>query len=273
MLELSPPPRSLSLPTDLSHLSLLLHPPSRSSLPPRNRVLLSLHTTAFFLHSTSSLASRNRASSPVVPHSQSRLSSQQGEAADEVLLDDDPSEPTMGEKLASLSLLDENISKSDKEQESSVLAKPPSADSVHVLLNQALNADDRALLLDCFYTQDEKCTRVYDDVGEIWSCGGLRYLKPSCIRCCTTLSAASAAAPPPSVKKMRVVSGVQSTGAIHLGNYFGDIKNWVALQITLPYDDIQQLSKSTRSTAAIYLACGVDPSKVYLNFFLELFRN
>ncbi|KAK7282415.1 hypothetical protein RIF29_11161 [Crotalaria pallida] len=81
---------------------------------------------------------------------------EQGEAADEVLLDDDPSEPTMGEKLASLSLLDENISKSDKEQESSVLAKPPSADSVHVLLNQALNADDRALLLDCFYTQDEK---------------------------------------------------------------------------------------------------------------------
>ncbi|KAK7245377.1 hypothetical protein RIF29_40217 [Crotalaria pallida] len=81
---------------------------------------------------------------------------EQGEAADEVLLDDDPSEPTMGEKLASLSLLDENISKSDKEQESSVLAKPPSADSVHVLLNQELNADDRALLLDCFYTQDEK---------------------------------------------------------------------------------------------------------------------
>ncbi|KAK7272925.1 hypothetical protein RIF29_13967 [Crotalaria pallida] len=81
---------------------------------------------------------------------------EQGEAADEVLLDDDPSEPTMGEKLASLSLQDENISKSDKEQESSVLAKPPSAYSVHVLLNQALNADDRALLLDCFYTQDEK---------------------------------------------------------------------------------------------------------------------
>lgn len=80
----------------------------------------------------------------------------QGEAAEGVLLDDDPCEPTMGEKLASLSLLDENKSKSNKEQESSVLAKPPSADSVHVLLKQALNADDRALLLDCLYTQDEK---------------------------------------------------------------------------------------------------------------------
>ena len=37
------------------------------------------------------------------------------------------------------------------------------------------------------------------------------------------------------------------------------------LQITLPYDT-QQLSKATRSTAAIYLACGVDPSKVLCKF-------
>jgi U3 small nucleolar RNA-associated protein 5 len=74
----------------------------------------------------------------------------------EGVLDDDPSEPTMGEKLASLNLLDENKSTSEKEQESLVSLKPPSADSVHVLLKQALNADDRALLLDCLYTQDEK---------------------------------------------------------------------------------------------------------------------
>ncbi|KAK7390138.1 hypothetical protein VNO78_25437 [Psophocarpus tetragonolobus] len=65
----------------------------------------------------------------------------------------------MGEKLASLSLRDENKSKSDKEQEFSVSAKSPSADSVHVLLKQALNADDRTLLLDCLYTQDEKVIR------------------------------------------------------------------------------------------------------------------
>lgn len=80
----------------------------------------------------------------------------QAEAADGVLLDDDLSEPTMGEKLASLTLLDENKSRGDKVQESSDPAKPPSADSVHVLLKQALNADDRTLLLDCLYTQDEK---------------------------------------------------------------------------------------------------------------------
>ncbi|KAJ0807888.1 putative tryptophan--tRNA ligase [Helianthus annuus] len=72
----------------------------------------------------------------------------------------------------------------------------------------------------------------------------------------------------------RIVSGVQPTGSIHLGNYLGAIKNWVSLQdkyetlffivdlhaITLPYD-VQQLSKATRDTAALYLACGVDTSK------------
>ncbi|KAG4909801.1 hypothetical protein JHK87_055917 [Glycine soja] len=94
-------------------------------------------------------------------------SSDQHEAAEGVLLDDDLNEPTMGEKLASLSVLDGNKSRSDIEQESSVLAKPPSADSVHVLLKQALNVDDRTLLLDCLFTQNEKFmmvngTKVYD---------------------------------------------------------------------------------------------------------------
>ncbi|ESW07725.1 hypothetical protein PHAVU_010G153600 [Phaseolus vulgaris] len=83
----------------------------------------------------------------------------QHEAAEGVLLDNDLDEPTMGEKLASLSLVEENKFKSDKEQESSVSVKPPSADSVDVLIKQALNADDRTLLLDCLYTQDEKVIR------------------------------------------------------------------------------------------------------------------
>ncbi|XP_020676498.1 tryptophan--tRNA ligase, chloroplastic/mitochondrial isoform X3 [Dendrobium catenatum] len=77
-----------------------------------------------------------------------------------------------------------------------------------------------------------------------------------------------------SLKKKRVVSGVQPTGSVHLGNYLGAIKNWVLLQdtyetlyfiadlhaITLPYD-APQLAEATRNTAAIYLACGVDTSK------------
>ncbi|GMH00718.1 hypothetical protein Nepgr_002557 [Nepenthes gracilis] len=72
----------------------------------------------------------------------------------------------------------------------------------------------------------------------------------------------------------RVVSRVQPTGVLHLGNYHGAIKNWVSLQvtydtfffiidlhvITLPYD-VQELSRATREAAASYLACGLGPSK------------
>ncbi|KAL5221366.1 hypothetical protein ABZP36_026079 [Zizania latifolia] len=103
---------------------------------------------------------------------------------------------------------------------------------------------------------------------------------PSCLRtlrlnCSATEAAASSGeAPAPPARKKRVVSGVQPTGLVHLGNYLGAIKNWVSLQdlyetlffivdlhaITLPYD-APQLSKATRSTAAIYLACGIDSSK------------
>ncbi|VVA23289.1 PREDICTED: WD [Prunus dulcis] len=79
-----------------------------------------------------------------------------GEAADGVLVEDDLNEPTMGEKLESLNLLDNDGPKSQDKEDSSLNAKPPSADSVHILLKQALHAEDRALLLDCLYTQDEK---------------------------------------------------------------------------------------------------------------------
>lgn len=77
-----------------------------------------------------------------------------GESSDGVLVN----EPTMGEKLATLSL----ITDSKQQQEPSLVAAtqpqppPPSADSVQVLLRQALRADDRVLLLDCLYNRDEK---------------------------------------------------------------------------------------------------------------------
>jgi tryptophanyl-tRNA synthetase len=72
----------------------------------------------------------------------------------------------------------------------------------------------------------------------------------------------------------RVLSGVQPTGALHLGNWLGDIRNWVELQdthdtyvcvvdlhaITVPHDP-SQLAADTRSTAALYLACGMDPKR------------
>lgn len=61
----------------------------------------------------------------------------QGEFADGILLHNDLSEPTIGEELAGLGMLFDNKFRSDKEQDSSFAAKPPSADSVHVLLTRA----------------------------------------------------------------------------------------------------------------------------------------
>ena len=69
----------------------------------------------------------------------------------------------------------------------------------------------------------------------------------------------------------RVLSGVQPTGALHLGNWLGAIRNWVELQndhdtffcvvdlhaITVPHDP-DRLAQDTLSTAALYLACGLD---------------
>ncbi|KAM7256746.1 hypothetical protein ACFE04_012487 [Oxalis oulophora] len=78
------------------------------------------------------------------------------EALDGVLVNDDINEPTMGEKLASLVLEEDDIPNSPEKQQHSSLLKPPSADSLNVVLKQALHADDRALLLNCLYTQDDK---------------------------------------------------------------------------------------------------------------------
>jgi len=74
----------------------------------------------------------------------------------------------------------------------------------------------------------------------------------------------------------RVLSGMQPTGQLHLGNYLGALKNWVSLQddgawecfycvvdlhaITLPHDP-KTLPDAVRSAAAAYIASGVDPSK------------
>lgn len=73
----------------------------------------------------------------------------------------------------------------------------------------------------------------------------------------------------------RILSGMQPTNRLHLGNYLGALKNWVALQeegaeclymiadlhaITQPYD-AAQLSQSTREIAAAYIAAGINPDK------------
>lgn len=72
----------------------------------------------------------------------------------------------------------------------------------------------------------------------------------------------------------RVLSGVQPTGSLHLGNYLGAIRQWVANQedyenyfcvvdlhaITVPHDP-KKLREDSLSAAAMYLASGIDPEK------------
>jgi tryptophanyl-tRNA synthetase len=72
----------------------------------------------------------------------------------------------------------------------------------------------------------------------------------------------------------RILSCMQPTGHLHLGNYLGALKNWVELQdeggecfygvvdlhaITVPYDR-DALADITREIAAAYIAAGVDPA-------------
>ncbi len=77
--------------------------------------------------------------------------------------------------------------------------------------------------------------------------------------------------------KKIVLSGIQSSGNLHLGNYLGAIKNWLTMQDE--YDcyffladlhslttlqKTEELKKSIYQSTAMYLACGLDPSKVAL---------
>jgi tryptophanyl-tRNA synthetase len=77
--------------------------------------------------------------------------------------------------------------------------------------------------------------------------------------------------------KQRILSGMQPTSQLHLGNYLGALKNWVDLQhdneclfcvvdlhaITMPYDR-DNLKNATREIAASYMAAGIDTDKCTL---------
>ncbi|GMH15386.1 hypothetical protein Nepgr_017227 [Nepenthes gracilis] len=75
------------------------------------------------------------------------------EATDGMQIDDN--EPTIAEKLSVVDLTNNGTAEVQEMQEPT-LTQLPSADSVIVLLKQALHADDRGVLLDCLYNQDEK---------------------------------------------------------------------------------------------------------------------
>lgn len=81
---------------------------------------------------------------------------------------------------------------------------------------------------------------------------------------------------------MRIVSGIQPTGNLHLGNYLGAIRNWVKMQddvaasggeslyfladlhaISMPHVPAELAANTLEMTAAL-LACGIDPDKSVL---------
>ena len=75
--------------------------------------------------------------------------------------------------------------------------------------------------------------------------------------------------------KQRIVSGMRSTGKLHLGHYIGVLQNWVKLQddyecfffiadwhaLTTKFDDTDSLKQNIRDITMDWLACGLDPEK------------
>lgn len=76
-------------------------------------------------------------------------------------------------------------------------------------------------------------------------------------------------------KKIRVMSGARVTSKLHIGNYWGAIKNWIQLQndyecffgvmdwhgMTTAYKSSHEISLLTREMFAEYIAWGLDPEK------------
>src|SRR5574341_195189 len=76
---------------------------------------------------------------------------------------------------------------------------------------------------------------------------------------------------------MRIFSGIQPSGELHIGNYLGAVQNWVALQrehqcffcivdlhaVTQPYEP-EALAARTREMALSLLAAGLDPERCTL---------
>jgi tryptophanyl-tRNA synthetase len=80
---------------------------------------------------------------------------------------------------------------------------------------------------------------------------------------------------PPTKLRKRVLSGMRSTGKLHLGNYIGALDNWVRMQdeyqcffevadwhaLTTDYADTSQVKRNSLEVALDWLAAGLDPEK------------
>ena len=76
-------------------------------------------------------------------------------------------------------------------------------------------------------------------------------------------------------EKKRIVSGMRPTGALHLGNYHGALKNWICLQdshdcfffiadwhaLTSNYEDTSDIPSFTRQMIVDWLSAGLAPEK------------
>lgn len=75
--------------------------------------------------------------------------------------------------------------------------------------------------------------------------------------------------------KQKIMSGMRSTGKLHLGHYLGVIDNWVKLQeeydcyfsvadwhaLTTKYDKTETMKEDVLNVVMDWLACGIDPEK------------
>jgi tryptophanyl-tRNA synthetase len=76
------------------------------------------------------------------------------------------------------------------------------------------------------------------------------------------------------MSQKRVLSGIQPSGSLTIGNYLGALKNWhrvqeeykcyfcvVDLHAITVHQDPAELRAATRRNAALYIACGIDPAR------------
>ncbi len=82
------------------------------------------------------------------------------------------------------------------------------------------------------------------------------------------------------MEKVNLVSGMRSTGKLHLGHYMGVITNWVQLQeeyncfyfvadwhaLTTKYNETENLRQDKLDVVLDWLACGIDPDKSTIYF-------
>src|SRR6201987_6473201 len=80
--------------------------------------------------------------------------------------------------------------------------------------------------------------------------------------------------------RKRVLSGMRSTGKLHLGNYVGALQNWVGMQdqyecfffvadwhaLTTDYADTSKVKENSLEVVFDWLAAGLDPDRATLFF-------